>query len=58
MVGQMGSCESGNRKGEFVLRVKYHMQVMSCSCLQDILCKKIMSLGYVSVGEKKVSPLK
>ena len=33
------------------MRVEYHMQVRSYSCLQDILCKKIMCLCDVSVDK-------
>ena len=52
--------ESGRRKGELAMRVEYHMQVrsysclhdiLSYSCLHDILCKKIMCLCDVSVGK-------
>ncbi len=39
------------------MRVVCHIQVRSYSCLQDILCKKIMSVGDVSVGEEKVTPM-
>ncbi len=49
--GQKGRLESGRRKGELVMRVEYHMQVMCYSCLQDILCKKIICLFDVSAGK-------